>query len=57
MAKEVGQMLIAAGRPVVVCDLWTAMMAKAGWTGDGVLPGSLKASKNAALAEMLYDGM
>lgn len=57
VANEVGQKLIATGRPVVVCDLWTAMMAQAGWTGKGVLPGSLKANKNAALAEMLYDGM
>ena len=57
MAKEVGQKLIAAGRHVVVCDLWTAMMAQAGWTGEGVLPGSLQASKSAALAEMMYDGM
>lgn len=57
VAKEVGEELIAAGRPVVVCDLWTAMMMRAGWTGEGVLPGSLKTDKNAALAEMLYDGM
>lgn len=33
------------------------MMAQAGWTGEGALPGSLKSNKNAALAEMLYDGM
>jgi hypothetical protein len=49
--------LLAKGRPVVVCDLWAAMMARAGWSGEGVLPGSLKTDKNPALAEMLYDGM
>lgn len=57
VGKEVGEELIAKGRPVVVCDLWTAMMTRAGWTGEEVLAGSLKASKNLALAEMLYDGM
>ncbi|KFY70792.1 hypothetical protein V498_10215, partial [Pseudogymnoascus sp. VKM F-4517 (FW-2822)] len=57
VGKEVGEELIAKGRPVVICDLWTAMMTRAGWTGEGVLAGSLKASKNPALAEMLYDGL
>jgi hypothetical protein len=57
VAKDVGKELIARGSPVVICDLWTAMMARAGWTGEGVLPGSLKAARNAALADMLYDGM
>jgi hypothetical protein len=57
VGKEVGEELIAKGRPVVVCDLWTAMMTGAGWTDEGVLPGSLKTDKNPALAEMLYDGM
>ena len=51
-----GEELKAAGKRVVVCDLWTAMMERAGWRGKCVLPGSLKAERNAALAEMLYDG-
>ncbi|KFY10645.1 hypothetical protein V491_07555 [Pseudogymnoascus sp. VKM F-3775] len=57
VGKEVGEELIAKGRPVVVCDLWAAMMARAGWTGEGELPGSLKTDRNPALAEMLYDGL
>ncbi|KAF2744145.1 GDSL Lipase/Acylhydrolase family protein [Sporormia fimetaria CBS 119925] len=57
VAKEVGEQLIAEGKPVVICDLWTAMMKRAGWTGQGVLPGSLKAGKNPAFAEMMYDGL
>lgn len=57
VGKEVGEELIAKGRPVVVCDLWATMMARAGWAGEGELPGSLKTDRNPALAEMLYDGM
>lgn len=57
VGKEVGEELIAKGRPVVVCDLWAAMMVRAGWTGKGALPGSLKTDRNPDLAEMLYDGM
>ncbi|KFY29012.1 hypothetical protein V493_02608 [Pseudogymnoascus sp. VKM F-4281 (FW-2241)] len=57
VGREVGEELIAKGRPVVVCDLWTAMMKRAGWTGEGVLAGSLKADKNPVLAEFLCDGL
>lgn len=55
-AKSVGEELIAQGRQIVVCDLWTAMMARAGWAGETPLPGSLEAEKNAVFTDMLYDG-
>lgn len=55
--KAVGEALRAEGREVAVCDLWSALMARAGWTGEGVLPGSLKTDKNPAFAELLSDGM
>ena len=42
---------------MAVCNLWAAMMARAGWRGEGLLPGSLKTDKNLALAEMLHDDM
>lgn len=54
---EVGEELVRAGKNVVVCDLWGAMMARAGWKGSEVLAGSLKAEKNEAFKEMMYDGM
>lgn len=57
IAKEVGLELISAGHNVVVCDLWSAMMRRAGWPGQGVLPGSLRAERNPVLGEMMYDGL
>lgn len=56
-AKEVGEELIAKGRQVAVCDLWSAMMARAGWTGEVQLTGSLGVDRNPVFSEMLYDGM
>ncbi|KAL5353923.1 hypothetical protein ACLOAV_000008 [Pseudogymnoascus australis] len=55
--KSVGEALRAEGREVVVCDLWSALISRAGWTGEGVLPGSLKTDKNPAFAELLSDGL
>ncbi|OBT93558.1 hypothetical protein VE01_08367 [Pseudogymnoascus verrucosus] len=55
--KAVGEALRAEGREVVVCDLWSALMARTGWSGEGVLPGSLKTDKNPAFAELLSDGL
>jgi hypothetical protein len=55
--KEVGEALIAQGRQVVVCDLWTALIAQTGWSGEGELPGSLKIDRNPALSDLLHDGI
>jgi hypothetical protein len=49
--KEVGK---ECGVPVL--DVWGAFMKEAGWTGEGVLPGSEESGKNEVLAELLYDG-
>jgi hypothetical protein len=50
--KEVGK---DAG--VVVLDVWTAFMDKAGWKGgDSLLPGSKALGKDPVLAELLHDG-
>jgi len=50
--KEVGR---EAG--VVVLDVWTAFMNKAGWTeGAATLPGSKELGKDPILADLLPDG-
>ena len=41
---------------VVVVDLWSTIMTKAGWQPDGTLPGSKKAPRNSVLKSLLRDG-
>jgi lysophospholipase L1-like esterase len=41
---------------LVVCDLWGAIMDKAGWKGEEKLPGCGDGPPNAVLAELLSDG-
>ena len=52
-AREVG-----LGLGIPVCDLWSAMMAVAGWKrgSEAPLPGSLFVKQNAVLKKFLYDG-
>jgi hypothetical protein len=56
IGKEVGEELIAKGKPTVLCNIWSSMMVRAGSSCEGVLPNSFKTDKNPALAEMLYHG-
>jgi hypothetical protein len=49
--KEVGN---ECGLPVL--DVWSAFMEAAGWTGEGLLPGSEESGKNEVLAGLLHDG-
>lgn len=46
-------------RGVEVCDVWSAMMKEAGWSGPGseALPGSEDAAENQVLRSFLSDGM
>lgn len=45
-------------RDVQVCDVWSAMMALAGWneSDSGSLPGSEGAAENQVLRSFLSDG-
>lgn len=48
-------------RNVPVCDVWSVMMEKAGWTAEdgetGMLPGCEDAPENAVLRAFFSDGM
>nr|OQO19696.1 hypothetical protein B0A51_12069 [Rachicladosporium sp. CCFEE 5018] len=50
---------VAKEEGVVCCDLWGAMMSRAGWrTGrEGPLPGSLDGAENEVLQGLLSDGL
>ena len=41
---------------VVVLDIWTCLMEKAGWQSGGNLPGSKNLKKSWALSQFLIDG-
>lgn len=50
--REIGKEL---GVPVL--DLWSVLMAEAGWREGEPLPGSIKTERNKVLGELLHDGM
>jgi len=50
--REVGQ-----EHAIVVLDLWSIFMRKAGWKEGMSLPGSKKVERSRVLGELLHDGM
>ena len=47
---------VAREMDLVVVDLWSTMMTKAGWQPGGILPGSKDAPRNRVLKSLLHDG-